>query len=111
MGLRINAVSPVLVLLLSPPFLACLQVWHGARELFSTSTTDWNDLRCVQAKCSVHSLDEYDRLGCISPTDFYSRFTYDPGPGQFRPDVIPVYCVCELPYNPDKNMVMCEACK
>jgi hypothetical protein len=29
----------------------------------------------------------------------------------FKPDRVPVYCTCEMPYNPDQKMVMCEACK
>ena len=29
----------------------------------------------------------------------------------FKPDRVPVYCTCEMPYNPDQKMVMCEHCK
>lgn len=29
---------------------------------------------------------------------------------EFVPQHMPVYCICELPYNPDKFMVQCSAC-
>lgn len=29
----------------------------------------------------------------------------------FEPERVPVYCLCELPDNPDKPMVMCEQCE
>ena len=87
------------------------QAWHGSRELFSSNTTDWNHIQCVESKCYVHSIEEYESLGSIGPADFYSRFSYEPVEGRFRPDVVPVFCYCEIPYNPDQNMVMCENCK
>ena len=37
--------------------------------------------------------------------------TLQPGKKEFEPDQVPVYCSCELPYNPDKPMLMCEQCE
>uniref|UniRef100_A0A383V1K2 PHD-type domain-containing protein n=1 Tax=Tetradesmus obliquus TaxID=3088 RepID=A0A383V1K2_TETOB len=28
----------------------------------------------------------------------------------FEPPKVPVFCVCEMPYNPDKFMVQCDQC-
>ena len=36
---------------------------------------------------------------------------YNPSTGAFKPDIVPVYCVCEIPYNPDRAMVECDKCK
>lgn len=28
----------------------------------------------------------------------------------FEPDRVPVFCRCEMPYNPDQFMVCCDTC-
>lgn len=34
-----------------------------------------------------------------------------PATKEFKPDRVPVYCKCEMPYNPDQFMVMCVQCE
>ena len=34
-----------------------------------------------------------------------------PAEKEFKPDRVPVYCSCEMPYNPDQMMVMCKICE
>ncbi len=90
----------------------CLwQSWHGDREVFESTLTDWNPLKCVEGKCRVHTLEEYEELKKIRPEDHFSRFSYNPTTGNFKPETTPVYCICELPQNPDRDMVMCERCR
>ena len=73
--------------------------------------TDWNYEGSVVSKCRVHTLEEYEDLDTVSPLDFYCRFLYDPNTGRFKPDVVPVYCYCETPCNPDREMVLCAHCR
>ena len=87
------------------------QSWHGERELFRSQVVDWNYIGCVECKCNVHDLEAYENLDTVTAVDFYSRFEYNATTGHFRPDVVPVYCYCEHPYNPDRDMVMCKHCK
>ena len=34
-----------------------------------------------------------------------------PAEKEFKPDRVPVYCTCEMPYNPDQLMIMCKVCE
>ena len=110
-----NSASLTILNLTSPPpseiSSFANQAWHGERELFDSHVTDWNYLGCVQGKCRVHTLEEYEALDSITQADFYQRFRYDPTSGHFDPDIVPVYCICEVPHNPDRDMVLCEHCK
>lgn len=47
----------------------------------------------------------------MGDNDYFSRFLYRPSKREFEPDRVPVYCTCEMPYNPDKSMVMCDHCQ
>ena len=87
------------------------QAWHGEKELFVSHVCDWNYEACVESTCNIHTLEDYEDLDSIDDMDFYTRFNYDPKSGNFRPDVVPVYCECEHPFNPDRDMVMCECCQ
>jgi len=42
---------------------------------------------------------------------FLSVVALQPAEKEFKPDRVPVYCVCEMPYNPDQMMVMCKVCE
>ncbi|KAK3251849.1 hypothetical protein CYMTET_38829 [Cymbomonas tetramitiformis] len=84
--------------------------FHGERELFSSDHTDWCDAGAINGRCKVHSLHEYQNLKQITGSDYFNRFSYKARTGRFRPDRVPVYCCCEMPYNPDKFMVECEQC-
>ena len=86
------------------------QPWHGKREVFQTKVCDWNPFGCIEGVCAVHTLEKYENLPEFSEIDHYCRFHYSPHSGAFKPDIVPVYCICEIPYNPDRPMVECEAC-
>ena len=86
------------------------QTWHSDKELFESKTCDWNPIACLMGECNVYSLDKFEALDSISEMDYFSRFRYKPETGGFVPDTVPVYCICETPYNPDKPMVECEVC-
>mmetsp|Transcript_2783 Transcript_2783/g.6962 ORF Transcript_2783/g.6962 Transcript_2783/m.6962 type:complete len:193 (-) Transcript_2783:51-629(-) len=87
------------------------KVFHGERELFTSDHLDWCDVSTIDGACSVHSLRAYQDLTELTDEDFYSRFTYKPATNEFKPDRVPVYCVCEMPYNPDHFMVECDECQ
>jgi hypothetical protein len=36
--------------------------------------------------------------------------TLQPAQRIFEPPKVPVFCLCEMPYNPDKFMVQCDQC-
>ena len=58
--------------------------FHGEKELFQSDHFDWVTPSAVNGKCNVHSL---------------------------KPDRVPVYCLCEMPFNPDLFMIECEGCE
>lgn len=84
--------------------------FHGKKEVFLSDHFDWCSHQCVSSKCRVHTLRQYQELPHVEDGDYYHRFTYKAEQKRFQPDRIPVYCVCELPYNPDQDMVECDAC-
>ncbi|CAL8466792.1 g6328 [Coccomyxa elongata] len=87
------------------------KAFHGEKELFRSDHLDWCYASTIEGKCRVHSLQHYQALSKVTDEDFYTRFTYKPVSKEFRPDRVPVYCVCELPYNPDDFMILCSGCE
>lgn len=85
--------------------------FHGEKELFKSDHLDWVSAESVTRSCRVHNMKEYQALDVVKNDDFFSRFTYLPSTHAFRPDRVPVFCVCEMPYNPDRFMIMCDACE
>eukprot|EP00798_Chlamydomonas_sp_ICE-L_P021538 gene21538-28530_t len=85
--------------------------FHGAKELFISDHLDRCNVAAVIGKCRVLPLKKYESLAAILENDFFVRFTYKPAKKEFEPDRVPVYCVCELPYSPDKDMIMCDICQ
>ena len=65
----------------------------------------------------VYTLASYQSLDRVKPGDYFHRFTYIPPRndgkflGEFRPEKVPIYCRCSLPYNPDTFMIMCSRCE
>jgi len=84
--------------------------FHGVKELFASDHYDWVSVNTIDGKCTVHSMREYQRLEAVSEYDFYARFLYRSSRGEFRPEAVPVFCVCSEPYNPDRLMVECGRC-
>ncbi|XRB15760.1 chromatin remodeling protein EBS [Pseudoscourfieldia marina] len=86
------------------------RVFHGEREVFVSDHRDWCHANSIEGSCRVLSLAEYQATQLIQPTDFFCRFFYSPTTRTFRPDEVPVYCLCNSPYNPDVFMVECGTC-
>lgn len=58
----------------------------------------------------MHPPPPAQALERVAPTDFYSRFRFATATQKFVPEKVAVFCVCQLPENPDQPMVECEAC-
>lgn len=78
--------------------------------MFASDHYDWVSVNTIDGKCRVYSMREYQRLEAVSEDDFYARFLYRSSRGEFRPEAVPVFCVCSEPYNPDRLMVECARC-
>ncbi|EFJ46570.1 hypothetical protein VOLCADRAFT_105484 [Volvox carteri f. nagariensis] len=87
------------------------KIFHGESEVFESSHQDKAPLAAILDRCFVHSMETYESLKDRKETDFFCRLVYKPQTKQFEPDEVPVYCECELPYNPDRPMVMCGTCE
>ena len=87
------------------------KAFHGDKELFTSDHYDWVAKSSINGHCSVHKLREYQQLTEVTDNDYYTRFSYKASKGEFKPDKVPVYCACEMPYNPDLFMVECESCE
>lgn len=86
------------------------KAFHGEKELFTSDHYDWVAASSINGKCHVHTLKAYQALHVVRDLDYFSRFLYKASAGEFKPDRVPVYCMCEMPYNPDLFMVECEGC-
>lgn len=86
------------------------QAFHGEKEVFQSDHLDWCHKNAVIGKCRVFTLEGYQNLPAIGESDFYCRFFYSPSSGEFSPDDVPVFCLCEMPYNPDRVMIACDKC-
>uniref|UniRef100_A0A7S3QRP8 PHD-type domain-containing protein n=1 Tax=Dunaliella tertiolecta TaxID=3047 RepID=A0A7S3QRP8_DUNTE len=87
------------------------KAFHGHKELFTSDHEDVIHKNTILGKCNVHTLRNYESLQRISDNDYFARFSYKPASKEFEPDRVPVYCTCELPYNPDLPMIMCDQCE
>ncbi|KAJ7570422.1 hypothetical protein O6H91_01G119500 [Diphasiastrum complanatum] len=85
--------------------------FHGAKELFLSDHYDIQSADTIEGKCVVHTFKNYIKLETVGAEDYFCRFEYQAISGGFIPDRVAVYCMCEMPYNPDDVMVQCEACK
>jgi len=84
--------------------------FHGEKELFMSRHTDYIDADTINEKCDVMSISDFMELETVEDDQFYSRFAYDPATKTFSPETVPVYCLCEMPYNPDVYMISCNTC-
>lgn len=87
------------------------KAFHSEREIFFSDHFDWVGAQSINGKCQVHTLQAYQKLQAVTASDFFARFSYKAKTGQFRPDRVPVYCICEMPYNPDLFMIECDNCR
>mmetsp|Transcript_7197 Transcript_7197/g.26456 ORF Transcript_7197/g.26456 Transcript_7197/m.26456 type:complete len:192 (-) Transcript_7197:2372-2947(-) len=85
--------------------------FHGEDELFYSDHTDICPVGSINYKCEVHSLRTWMTLADEKRDDqYFCRFQYKASTGDFTPDRVPVYCTCELPFNPDFYMIECDLC-
>ncbi|KAK1353440.1 Chromatin remodeling protein EBS [Heracleum sosnowskyi] len=85
--------------------------FHGAKELLLSDHYETQSANTMEGKCIVHSFLDYTKLENIGAGDYYSRFEYKVGTKEVTPSRVPVYCKCEMPYNPDCLMMQCDGCK
>eukprot|EP00210_Caulerpa_lentillifera_P004919 g4694.t1 len=85
--------------------------FHGDKEVFESDHVDRLPSHVIEDRCTVHTYEEYTELEVVKDNDFFYRWKYDPSTGEFTPDQVTVYCVCELPHNPDRSMIGCDQCK
>lgn len=72
---------------------------------------DTIDSSTIIGHCRVLTLEQYMELKTVPEHTYYSRFFYSPSKKIFKPDSVAVFCYCEMPYNPDLEMVTCERCE
>uniref|UniRef100_A0A0D6R1C7 BAH domain-containing protein n=1 Tax=Araucaria cunninghamii TaxID=56994 RepID=A0A0D6R1C7_ARACU len=85
--------------------------FHSSKEVFLSDHFDEQSADTIESKCTVHSFKNYTKLESVGADDYFCRFEYKAATGGFTPDQVPVYCKCEMPYNPDVLMAQCESCK
>jgi len=81
--------------------------FHGEREVFRSSHEDEIPASALDGPAKVYSLASYQNLDRVRTGDYYWRFSYLPATEEFRPEKVPIYCTCSMPYNPDTFMLMC----
>ena len=86
------------------------KAFHSARELFASDHLDWVGASSIQGRCRVLDLRSFQALPQPGDADFFARFHYRAAAQKFAPSRVPVFCRCEMPYNPDLAMLECAAC-
>lgn len=86
------------------------KAFHGVAEIFDSDHVDKAHKNAIMGPCNVMTIKNYEMRKVRSENDFYCRFKYKPKTKEFEPDAVPVYCRCELPYNPDRPMAVCSGC-
>lgn len=98
------------------------QSWQGVEEVIESDHTDTYHVRCVNGKCKIVSLNEYENLppnrkkkskNDNSSSDvpiYFSRSFYLKKSKCFK-DPLPTYCFCKKPSNPDKLLLQCDKCE
>lgn len=85
--------------------------FHGRKELMFSDHEDLVDADTIDGKCTVHTYKAYSKLTNVGEDEYFTRFDYKARSGVFDPDTVAVYCLCELPHNPDELMLNCDSCK
>jgi len=86
------------------------KAFHSARELFGSDHLDWVGASSIEGRCRVLDLRSFQALQQPGDADFFARFHYRAAAQKFAPSRVPVFCRCEMPYNPDLAMLECIAC-
>lgn len=73
---------------------------------------DWQPISTISRKVYVHDLASYMTSKVEEDGDsYYTRFKYLPKEDKYEPDRVPVFCICEMPFNPDQFMLCCAICE
>ena len=113
---RLDALLPeqlsvVVTWVYRPEDLVCgRKAFHGAREVMISDHSDVVSAGSILGKCRVVSLREYQAVvarsggsGAKDPALFFTRFRYSAAKKVCTPRVVPAFCSCAMPYNPDSG--------
>ena len=114
-----------------PPCIRAHSLAH-APQVMESDHKDTVSVLTINSKCKVHTLEEYLAIAkeardnpaeqlipvarapshhtAHAAQEFMSRSYYLHKKKKFQKD-LPLYCTCRKPFNPDKMLVCCEACK
>ncbi|XRB20106.1 chromatin remodeling protein EBS [Pseudoscourfieldia marina] len=88
------------------------KMFHGTQELFASDHVDVISMESIESICKVHTLKVYQARETVDPSyDFFARFTYHTKDHRLTPDQIRVFCMCNMPVNPDHLMICCDTCR
>lgn len=83
----------------------------GENEVFPASHTDDIFADAIIDKCTVLSIEEYDRLPSIENNfTYFTRAAYCPQTKSLNPPykTWPKLCVCQKPLNPNQLYIKCD---
>lgn len=89
------------------------QLWQGQDELLDSDHKDTFHVRCLNAKCAIYNLDDYEErvasglVGAAQP--YYCRSKYLKSKRALETP-LPRYCACKLPQNPEYMLLQCDDC-
>eukprot|EP00038_Savillea_parva_P000039 m.93758 g.93758 ORF g.93758 m.93758 type:complete len:236 (+) comp10016_c0_seq1:3271-3978(+) len=90
------------------------QPWHGINEVLDSDHVDTFHVRCVNGKCTICTLEEYEQLGAKGTSKpqlpvFFCRSKYLKNQQRIEEE-LPRYCACKQPQNPEYELVGCDKC-
>jgi hypothetical protein len=81
------------------------KAFHGAREVMVSDHSDVVSAGSILGKCTVVTLREYEDIVAGGGRDdaalFFTRFRYSAAKKVCTPRLVPAFCSCSMPYNPD----------
>ncbi|CAD8105338.1 unnamed protein product [Paramecium sonneborni] len=79
-------------------------------ELFLTEQSTILFIDCIQAKCFVMNIDEFENTGTSNA--YFTRAKYNTLTKQLEPPISQwkKVCICEQPQNPDLLYIQCDQC-
>eukprot|EP00037_Helgoeca_nana_P037511 m.16382 g.16382 ORF g.16382 m.16382 type:complete len:246 (-) comp8981_c0_seq1:158-895(-) len=93
------------------------QPWNGIDEVFESDHVDTFHVRCVNSKCKIHTLSEYEKLSAAKETpevprlpSYFCRSKYLNKQGKIE-GTLPRYCACKQPQKPEDPLVRCDGCR
>ena len=84
----------------------------AVQEVFPTQHFDQVYVQCINGKCKILNLEEFEAQAHVPPDVFFTRANYD----HVKKELKPPYqkwdklCSCKKPCNPMQQYIMCESC-